>query len=67
MNPGHRANCPPDCELMPMCCYTCGWIGHHRAACPDHPANRRAMLFMTETDFNRLIPVGTYTHASRCA
>lgn len=59
---GHLVSCPPDCNLTPMHCYTCGWIGHHRNACPDSDGNANAMPTMTDEQFDRLIPVGTWAY-----
>ena len=48
-----------------MRCYTCGrdvLRQKHRESCPDHPTNRERMPWLTQQEFDRLIPVGTYTH-----
>jgi len=49
----------------PLPCYTCGrdvMRQQHRESCPDHPTNRERMPWLTQQEFDRLIPVGTYTH-----
>lgn len=46
-------------------CYTCGWKrAKHRSLCPDHPKNRARMRTMDQAKFDRLIPVGTWSHRS---
>lgn len=58
-NPAHTTNIDT-CWCQPRC-YHCGRRGErHRQQCPDNPTNRAAMPTMSATDFDKLIPVGTW-------